>query len=220
MDSIPYTNKKNERNGIQMKQTSSSRSTLWLLLRRLILPVLLIAVSLGIFSLLPVHNYLSPRTLSQEDRFEQVYDRNEPYVTVTADKLWYTGLDYQHNGKVKGHYYYRISENRCQFYLLKSQTGKTPSETVEQVSLKGVLIPFDGSLYHSLTKHMAQIASWTQNGVESISSPYLLSTIPHYKMHQLVLMIALGFCILMSSLDIVKCFLLACLRRRVKTAGQ
>ena len=95
-----------------MKRTPNRTNVKKLLLKRLVLPILLLLICAAIFLSLPVHNYLSPRPLNQTDHMEDVYDKNAPYITLTADTLYYTGFDYQHNGKLKGHYYYTLSQKR------------------------------------------------------------------------------------------------------------
>lgn len=192
-----------------MKRTPKRTNVKKLLLKRLVLPILLLLICAAIFLSLPVHNYLSPRPLNQTDHMEDVYDKNAPYITLTADTLYYTGFDYQHNGKLKGHYYYTLSQKRCQFYLLKSQDNQPPKPVMDHVTLKGTLEPFDAPLYHTLTAQMAQTLSWTSQELESISPPYIISTIPYYKIRQLVLMAALAICVLLAVGDIIKNCVLA-----------
>ncbi|MBT9779821.1 hypothetical protein GPL15_25450 [Clostridium sp. MCC353] len=195
-----------------MKRTPNKANIRKLLLKRLVLPILLLLICAAIFLSIPVRNYLSPRPLNQTDHMEELYDKNAPYITLTADTLYYTGFDYQHNGKLKGHYYYTLNQKRCQFYLLKNQDNQLPQPVLENVTLKGTLDPFDSFLYHSLTAQVAQNLSWTSQELESISVPYLISTIPSYKIRQLVLMAVLAFCALLAVGDIIKNCVLASIR--------
>ena len=194
-----------------MKRTPTRTNVKKLLLKRLVLPVFLLLLCAAIFLSLPVHNYTSPRALDPEDLMEQVYDKNAPYVTLTAGTLYYTGFDYQHNGKLKGHYYYTLNQERCQFYLLKSQGNQNPPAVLENTAIKGTLNQFDRSLYQTLISQMAGNLSWTSQELESMTVPYLISTIPSYKIHQLVLMGALAFCALLAVVDIIRNCVLACI---------
>lgn len=87
------------------------------LIRRLILPLLVIAASLFVLSLTPRDNIFRQRPVNYKSRYENFYNKLLPCVRVRAEDLQYTGLDYYVNGSVSGHYYYTLVDGFCQFYL-------------------------------------------------------------------------------------------------------
>lgn len=149
------------------------------LLMQLLFPVLLLAVFTTILLRTPTDNFYNPRPLNYKSRYENFYNEALPHVTVTVPSLEYSGLDYVVNGRVRGRYYYTLVNDFCQFYLLSADIGQSPELGLEKFTLKGRLVKLGNIEYEALLKNMASQLNWTAKSLDSISSSYVVSTIPY-----------------------------------------
>lgn len=177
------------------------------LLYRLILPVALLTVTLIVLAQLPRENYFSPRPLNSKSLYENFYNHELPYVSVTVPNLAYTGLSYTVNGLTKGYYYYTINDGFCQFYLLDSSIG-APVPVRESLSLKGRLISLDSEDYRLLLSHMSWELDWTAASLEKRTSPYVVSTLPYPFYFNLLLQFLAYASVVLALSDMIHCLIL------------
>lgn len=149
------------------------------LLRQLLFPTLLLIITMAVLSRIPRENYFSPRPLNSKSRYENFYNRDLPYVSVTVPELAYTGLSYTVNGLTEGYYYYTLNDGFCQFYLLDKEMGDPAEPEKGPLSLKGRLIRLDDAQYHGLISEIATELDWTASALEKMASPYAISALPH-----------------------------------------
>lgn len=147
--------------------------------RCLLLPLFLFLFSLAALLKLPRENYLFPRPLNYKSQYENFYNRDLPYVTVTVPKLSYTGLSCSENGHRNGNYYYTLNDGFCQFYLLSGESDTPPAPLLEDASLKGRLIRLEDEEYQQLLTMMAEDLPWTVSALAKRTAPYAVSTQPY-----------------------------------------
>lgn len=187
------------KNNLIIKKLRSS------LLKQLLLPVVLLAVTLVILRQIPRENYFSPRPLNSKSLYENFYNHDLPYVSVTVPDLAYTGLNYTVNGLTEGYYYYTINNGFCQFYLLDSSTG-TPEVPVKgPLHLKGRLISLNSEDYRLLLSHMSEELDWTAASLRERTSPYVVSTLPYPFYFNLLLQFLAYVSILLAVSDLFCC---------------
>lgn len=148
------------------------------LIRRLILPLLVIAASLFVLSLTPRENIFRQRPMNYKSRYENFYNKLLPCVRVRAENLQYTGLDRYVNGSVSGHYYYTLVDGLCQFYLLDAEDGELPAPSIDSLDIHGRLIELKHSEYQTLLETMASALGWKTSSLGEIASPYAVSALP------------------------------------------
>lgn len=148
------------------------------LIRRLILPLLVIAASLFVLSLTPRDNIFRQRPVNYKSRYENFYNKLLPCVRVRAEDLQYAGLDYYVNGSVSGHYYYTLVDGFCQFYLLDAKNGELPAPSIESLDIHGQLIELKASEYQALLETMASALGWKVSSLEEVTSVYAVSALP------------------------------------------
>ena len=148
------------------------------LIRRLILPLLVIAASLFVLSLTPRDNIFRQRPVNYKSRYENFYNKLLPCVRVRAEDLQYAGLDYYVNGSVSGHYYYTLVDGFCQFYLLDAKNGELPAPSIESLDIHGRLIELKASEYQALLETMASALGWKASSLEEVTSVYAVSALP------------------------------------------
>lgn len=174
------------------------------LLRQLVFPILLFIAAMAALIKIPRTNFLFPRPLNSKSHYENFYNRDLPYVSVTASDLHYTGCNYVVNGRTEGYYYYTLDGGFCQFYLLDgSDLSDSRDGTVSYLTLKGRLIEMKESEYTSLLIEMADDLNWTVSSLKEITAPYAVSTLP-YPVYLTVLFHLLAYgCIFLSLSDII-----------------
>ena len=159
---------------------------------RLIPSALLFMFSTGLGFWFPGGNYFFPRPLNCKSHYENFYNRDLPYVTVTVPELSYTGCRYTVNGLTEGYYYYTLHDGFCQFYLLDAPYGKEPLPLRPGGTLKGRLVRLNPKEYRMLLSFMAEDLNWTVSSMERMAAPYAVSTLPYPFYLDLIFRLAAG----------------------------
>lgn len=143
-------------------------------IRSLFFPAILLLTALWLSSILPWKAFLFPETLNPLLPINFIPDE-QTFYQMAPEQLYYTGCDAISNGQVKGHYYYSMTAEHCQLYLLPLQK-KEPAPMLEHVTLKGVLRERQELLYQIIDS-MAKDLSWSQKKILELTSPYILDTV-------------------------------------------
>lgn len=188
----------------QMKNSvilSTIRKTL---LRQLVFPVLLLFTALFALFMVPKSNFLFPRPLNFRSHYENFYNPNLPYVSVTVPEIFYSGCNYLVNGRTEGYFYYTLTDGFCQFYLLDEKVDSGRDElSFTGLSFKGRLIELDEREYDTLLREMAAGLDWTASSLRDMSAPFAVSTLP-YPVFLTVLFHLLAYgCLFLSLADIL-----------------
>ena len=146
-------------------------------LRGMFWPALLLAASAAVLICLPRTNVLSPRPLNSKSRFENFYNPDLPYVSLTVPELSYSGYACPAKGPAQGYLYYTLNDGVCQFYLL-SAAGQEPAARLTDCDLTGRLIRLDSETYSGLLTGLAADLDWSAASLEAIASPYAVSQLP------------------------------------------
>lgn len=173
----------------------------------MIVPALLLIVTLAVLGRIPRENYFSPRPLNCKSRYENFYNQDLPYVSVTVPGLAYTGLSCTVNGLTEGYYYYTLNEGVCQFYLLDREMGDPAIPEKGQLTLKGRLIRLEDESYSALLSQMAGELGWTEASLEKMAAPYAVSTLPHPFYLNLLLHLLAYISIFLSLSDLCCCLI-------------
>lgn len=160
-------------NSLIIKQIRSN------LIKQLVLPVFLLIIFAAVLMITPKDNAFNPRPLNYRSRFENFYNRDLPHVTLSVPLLSYSGLDYVVDGRIKGHYYYSLSDSFCQFYLFPSEMGRVPASELTMKNFRGQLNRLDDIEYRSIVNNMAENLNWTSTSLQNMTAPYVVSTLSH-----------------------------------------
>ena len=157
--------------------------------RRLILPLLFLAILFALLFRLPILNCIFPTSISENTNVNELFAHNEPFVEISPSALHYSGYDYMRGTHVKGHYYYTLVNGRCTIYLIScnvvGNTGQPPA-TLEQSHFKARLISKEDMLKDLLTL-MAGDMSWNYNSIRSITAPIIISEL-NYTLYPVVIL--------------------------------
>ena len=171
--------------------------------RQLLYPAIVLIAAFLLFQTMPIQNHLSPTPLRAENRFQDFYTPDNTYVKVRADSLYYTGYDYVVNGRKKGHYYYTLLDDNCQFYILPELDGQAPELVVKQQNLVGHLKELSKKEYERLLSGMSTQLQWREDALKRLATPYIFSSVGHYQTAFLCAISFLSLCLVLSLFDVV-----------------
>lgn len=146
-----------------------------LALKHIWIPIIFAIFLLIMFFYIPFNKVFFPVTVSVQE-IRQAYDNEQVYVTIKVDMLHYSGYDYMVNNTVKGSYYYYLQGDSCTFFLLENP-AKT--DTLQNVTITAKLMK-KNDLSKQMITMLAQDLTWTEEGLNRITSPILVSE-PEYK---------------------------------------
>lgn len=180
---------------MQKKPASSSSEILQYIRRSLLLkipyPAVILILVLVIAHFLPLWDAVSPAKLDGNPTGKQI--RDQDCVTKQLDVLYYSGYDYRRNGSIRGHYYYHLTDSRCDFYLIASGTDPIAPPELRQYTVTGRL-ESDAELRTDLIRLVAEDISWTEAGLRRITSNYMINELTRFEVKDLVLI-----CILLAA---------------------
>lgn len=176
-------------------------------LERTLLPALVLFLAASVLLYLPGENYFFPRPLNSRSNYENFYNKDMPYVSVSVPRLSYTGLTGQTGSHIQGYYYYTLNDGFCQFYLLDAINGFPSSPVRENMQITGRLIRLDDTEYEELLEGMADGLGWTVSSLREMTSPYVISVLPYPIVSVLLFrLLAIGS-LLFSGADLLCCLL-------------
>ena len=131
-----------------------------------------------------------------------LYSQKAGYIQCTPDRLYYAGLDYTVNGKIKARVYYTLNEGKCYIFMVSSE--KLPDEwtSLDNFTVNAKLIR-NNSTYDSVIASLARELDFSVKGMHEIVEPTIISQYDYthsFSSFYFVLIIAL--CIL-SCIDLL-----------------
>ena len=174
------------------------------LVHHMIIPVIFLTILILLLSQVPVFNCLFPAYISSSEDMSAVYNNNR-YINCEASSLHYTGYDYMIGGRIKGHYYYSLTDGKCTIYVLSGryvkQYGDFPS-TIDSASFCAELIINDSNL-HDLLSLMAGDMNWSYKGLSSVTSPVVVSELRYSPVPVAILCGFLIFALIFTIIHII-----------------
>ncbi len=140
-------------------------------LRKMIGPVLVIAISVLAFVLLPFDNTFNPVSLGSIWDCSSNY--SEKIITTKVDSLYYTGYSVSHTFNKTFGYYYAIDDNRCFFVLIP--VSHTPTTSLTDYRLSGKVVhKSQVESYSPMIKNLASDLNWNIAGLYTYSPDYVI----------------------------------------------
>lgn len=112
-----------------------------------------------------------------EDRLEELYLEDKTNIEIELNDLYYTGFNYKVDGRLKGAYYYSMSNGKLHMYLIA--TGE-PENYIGQITIKGKLLKDSVASAHILTS-LVQSEGIDSKIVEGYASEYIISEVDYPK---------------------------------------
>ena len=142
--------------------------------RKLIAPFLYLSLLAALYFLFPISDLLFPQSLTDLGMAEKNYENGDVYVEASLNDLYFTGYTNTLLGSTTGYYYYTMTDGQCMFVLLSPHTCEEGLPFITHARIRAQIV-FQGSAYQQLTDSLAEDLSWTEDGIMSKSSFYILS---------------------------------------------
>lgn len=142
--------------------------------RRLIAPICYLLLLVVLWFVFPLGEILNPSPFTATDTLESAYNDNKEYVTVTFEKLTFTGYTSSRFGSTNGYWYYGENDNTCYLVLLSPTTCEEGLPTIESISATCSIVKGD-SLYTKLLTNLATDLEWTLEGISTQLPDYYFS---------------------------------------------
>lgn len=143
-------------------------------LRRLLSPMLYLAVLFLLCIFFPIVNMTFPKTIKEGTSLSSLYNDKTYFVDVTLHDLYFTGYKKSWLGVDLGYFYYTMYEDDCIIVLLSPHTSVLGEPVIEKLTITGQILP-NATSEDLLLDHLAEDLSWTSAGIKSSISPIMLS---------------------------------------------
>lgn len=144
--------------------------------RRLVPPILYLALMIVLWIMLPITSVLFPTKLSHISDMSHLYAEDDIFVSSTLQDLKFTGYTKTRHGRTIGYFYYMDNPDKkeCCVVLLSPTTCEQGLPTIDEVTLRGKILIAD-TQYNTLLSNLAKDLSWTDAGIRSKVNLYYLS---------------------------------------------
>lgn len=141
---------------------------------KLAVPVLVLSAAAALLILNPMDKRIKAANVDDISEIEELYSSGSHYIQYTADSLYYSGVDYSVNGKIKAKVYYRLDAGRCYFFIISTDKVADGNVSHTPVSLNARLIHND-NMYRSIIASLSDSIDFSPQGLEAVSSDILIS---------------------------------------------
>ena len=141
--------------------------------RKLITPFIWIIICVLSLILCPFINIFHPKSVNN------IYDvkKNDNYVNVTADTLYYTGYNLITNMNSTYGYYYALKDSSCIFVVIP--IDQEPEQTLYDYNFKAKIISPNKS-YKKMLNAFAKDLTWNEQSLSSITDGFVLSNADYH----------------------------------------
>lgn len=141
---------------------------------RLFLPVIVLITGVMLLVINPFESKYKPANITELSQTPELFENQSKYVKITADTLYYSGIDYQINNKVKARIYYTLENDVCYYFIISS--GRLPDNysTLENFSFNAQLID-DNDLLRKINAAISRELDFSISGLKETSCPVIIS---------------------------------------------
>ena len=136
--------------------------------RQLIAPIIVIVATLVLVTFIPFKDVLNPESVKGVFNVKP----DQTYIEITTGELTYTGYDMKNGFGEEYSYYYAINNKKCVFVLVPARP--ITKKKINNVTFKAKVIK-PNSAYDKMVSLLAKDLNWTEKGLKSISSDYIIS---------------------------------------------
>ena len=141
---------------------------------RVILPAVLIAACIVFAIINPFESRYKSVELKKLSDTPDLYENHSGYVKLTADTLYYAGIDYRTNGRVRARVYYTINNDVFYFFLISTEELPEDYGTIHNYEMSARLIK-NGSLFRRITADISRELGFPESDFEDLCSHVIVS---------------------------------------------
>ncbi len=173
--------------------------------RRLMPPILYLALLLVLWFSFPLPDMLHPTLIHSTDSFRTTFETKSRYVQATFTDLKFSGYLNEQYGQTVGYYYYTVRDGQCVIVLLSPRTCEEGLPFIDSLTVVGRLVR-GRTAYQTLLDLLANDLDWTSDGITNQMPKYYFSE-PDYHLTTTVLLFLCYF----GTLAYAVVFLILCL---------
>ena len=141
---------------------------------RLFIPLIVLA-AVGLLALLnPPGSKYKASAVTEPSQTSALFADQSKYVKMTAETLFYSGVDYKINDKVKARIYYTLDDEKCYYFIISSNKLPENYGTLENFTFTAKLID-DRELFNKITASVSKELDFSTSGIKEYSSPIIIS---------------------------------------------
>lgn len=163
-----------DNNAPQVKEGYISGCIRRFYLGKLVTPLLYIIVCVILCIIFPIMHLLFPANYDDEANLEQLYANREVYGNFTLHDLYFTGYTKQSFDSTQGYYYYTMMDAECVVVLLDPAYCAQGMPTITDVTIPARIMK-ESYAMNLMLENLAKDLSWTQSGITSTVSAFMLS---------------------------------------------
>lgn len=141
---------------------------------RIVSPIIYLLILLVIGLLYPIGGILWPTQVDESCDIARMYNDNDRYIEIDLTNLNFTGYTKRWLDATSGYYYYTTIGDDCVIVLLNPEDSQQGLPTIDRITIRGKIL-YRSHAMDKLLLHLADDLSWTQSGIFSTISPYMIS---------------------------------------------
>ena len=141
---------------------------------RIISPIIYLCLIAILFIVYPVGSMLLPKTIDTKDDLGNLYADKERYVRAQLNDLYFTGYTKSWLDHTVGYYYYTMMDDDCVIVLMSPDDCQQGIPTINHITIRARILKNSAAMNKLLT-NLAEDLSWTERGISSTVSIYMLS---------------------------------------------
>lgn len=169
--------------------------------------VLVLSAAVALMFLNPMDKKIKVTAVDDISKIEELYSSGSHYIQYTADSLYYSGVDYSVNGKIKAKVYYRLEAGRCYFFIISADKAPDTNESPATISLNARLI-YNDNMYRSIIASLSDSIDFSLQGLEAVSSSILISQYGAYGFGTYYTAALLIVCVILGAALVIRIFMI------------
>ena len=141
---------------------------------RVILPAVLIAACIVFAIINPFESRYKSADLKKLSDTADLYENHSGYVRFTAETLYYAGIDYRANGRIRARVYYTINNDVFYFFLISTEELPEDYGTLHNYEMNARLVK-NGTLFRRLTVDISKELGFPESDFEDLCSHIIVS---------------------------------------------
>lgn len=137
--------------------------------KKLILPLIVSLIMLAILFVCPFYLLFHPVNVNDINKVS----KNQQYVNVHAETLYYTGYNLIKTFGREYGYYYALDEEKCIFVIIP--IDDSPAKVINDYTFKGKVISKNKSFYQMMEVFSGDL-NWNQKDLSDFSSDFIISS--------------------------------------------
>lgn len=171
-------------------------------LPRLIIPIILFIILVGLFLFNPFKNHISPAKITDLSVIDSMHSSRHMNVHVKVDKLYYTGVDYTVNGMIRARFYYTLADGHCYFFLICKDKIPSKYSVINNPDVYAHLTHND-NMYKTLITSMSEQLKISEQQMAGIASPIFINQYDYVHSYETFFIYVLNIFTAMVVIDII-----------------